>query len=186
MPDRPATCPRCGSQLASGWQLDELCPRCLLMLAIEPQAEFPATDAPGTRFGAYRLLELVGEGGMGLVWRAQQDHPVRRVVALKVVKPGADSRQVLSRFDSERQALAILNHPNIAVVFDAGLSPDGRPYFVMEYVPGPPITVFADQHALTIPARLESRSRHREERPTSGRDEVPERRAPDLARYSLV
>jgi WD40 repeat protein len=92
---------------------------------------------------------------MGVVWRAQQEHPIRRIVAVKVVKPGGDSRQVLSRFESERQSLALLNHPNIATVFDAGVSSDGRPYFVMEYVAGSSITTFADQHALAIPARLE-------------------------------
>jgi WD40 repeat protein/serine/threonine protein kinase len=125
------------------------------MLAVEPQRGVSAGDAPGTRFGAYQLVEQVGEGGMGVVWRAEQHHPVRRLVAVKVMKPGGDSRQVLSRFEAERQALAILNHPNIAVVFDAGITPDGRPYFVMEYVPGLPITSFADRRALTISARLE-------------------------------
>jgi serine/threonine protein kinase/WD40 repeat protein len=125
------------------------------MLAIEPQDETAWTDTPETRFGSYQLLEKVGEGGMGVVWRAQQEHPIRRIVAVKVVKPGGDSRQVLARFESERQALALLNHPNIATVFDAGVTPDGRPYFVMEYVAGSPITSFADQNSVPIPARLE-------------------------------
>ena len=125
------------------------------MLAIETHDESRSTAPPDTRFGAYRLLEKVGEGGMGVVWRAQQEHPIRRIVAVKVVKPDGDSRQVLSRFESERQSLALLNHPNIATVFDAGVSSDGRPYFVMEYVPGSSITAFADQRALAIPARLE-------------------------------
>ncbi len=105
--------------------------------------------------GPYRLIRKLGEGGMGIVWLARQEHPIRRDVALKVVKPGTDSAQVLARFDTERQALAILNHPNIATVFDAGLTGDGRPYFAMEYVDGPPITTFADEHALPIDARLE-------------------------------
>ena len=111
-------------------------------------------DPPDKTAGPYRLIRKLGEGGMGIVWLARQEHPISRDVALKVVKPGADSGQVLSRFDTERQALAILNHPNIATVFDAGLTDDGRPYFAMEYVDGPPITTFADEHALSIDARL--------------------------------
>ncbi len=105
--------------------------------------------------GPYRLIRKLGEGGMGIVWLARQEHPIQRDVAVKVVKPGASSAQVLSRFDTERQALAILNHPNIATGYDAGLTDDGRPYFAMEYVDGPPITRFADEHALPIDARLE-------------------------------
>jgi WD40 repeat protein/serine/threonine protein kinase len=112
-------------------------------------------DAPDQTFGPYRLIEKIGEGGMGIVWLARQEHPIRRDVALKVVKPGAASSLVLARFESERQALAILNHPNIATVYDAGLTGDGRPYFAMEYVPGLPITSFADQGALPITERLE-------------------------------
>jgi serine/threonine protein kinase len=155
MPDGPGTCPRCGTRLASGSPLGELCPRCLVLLALEPRPDWTSADLPDTRFGAYRLLEKVGEGGMGVVWRAQQEQPIRRIVAVKLVKSGRDSRHVLSRFESERQSLARLNHPNIATVFDAGVTPDGRPYFVMEYVPGSSITSFADQQALPIPARLE-------------------------------
>ena len=94
-------------------------------------------DQPGSRHGSYRLIELIGEGGMGSVWLAEQDRPLRRTVALKVVKPGRASREVLARFESERQSLAILNHPHIAAVFDAGVMSDGRPYFVMEYVSRP-------------------------------------------------
>ena len=126
-----------------------------MAMAIDLPREPPADDSPGTVFGSYRLLEKVGEGGMGVVWRAQQDHPIRRVVALKVVKAVDLSTPVLSRFDSERQSLALLNHPHIATVLDAGVTPDGRPYFVMEYVDGSPITTFADQRALPITARLE-------------------------------
>ena len=154
MTDSPALCPRCRARLPAGSSLGQLCPRCLMLLALSDHGP-PVADAPGTRFGAYRLLEKVGEGGMGVVWRAQQEYPIRRVVAVKVVKPGADSRHVLARFESERQALAILNHPNIATVFDAGVTPDGRPFFVLEYVPGLPVTVYADRYALAIPARLE-------------------------------
>ena len=115
--------------------------------------EHPADEA-GAMFGPYRLLRLLGEGGMGAVWLAQQEQPIRRTVAVKVVKPGHDSREVLSRFESERQALAILNHQHIAKVFDAGVTAGGRPYFVMEHVEGSPIAAFADQHGLTIRERL--------------------------------
>jgi WD40 repeat protein/serine/threonine protein kinase len=152
MNEGPASCPRCGTSLAGHSALGQLCPRCLIELTLNTSAD--ADDAPGLVFGAYRLVEKIGEGGMGIVWLARQEHPIRRDVAIKVVKPGADSAQVLSRFDSERQALAILNHPNIATVFDAGLTDDGRPFFAMEYVPGLPITAFADQRALPIADRL--------------------------------
>src|SRR5262245_22812572 len=90
-------------------------------------------ERTGTRIGNYKLLEPIGEGGMGTVWSAEQTQPVKRRVALKLIKPGMDSRQVLSRFEAERQALALMDHPNIAKVFDGGVTEDGRPYFVMEY-----------------------------------------------------
>src|SRR5215207_10161300 len=92
----------------------------------------PISEQPGTVIGPYKLLEQIGEGGMGVVYMAEQQQPLRRKVALKVVKPGMDSRQVLARFEAERQALAIMDHPNIAKVFDAGATDSGRPYFVME------------------------------------------------------
>ncbi len=139
--------------MLAGSPLGELCPACLIALAIEDQPA--STDSLDDTFEGYRLLEKLGQGGMGVVWLAQQEHPVRRVVALKAVKPGGDSTQVLARFESERQALAMLGHPNIATIFHAGVTPEGRPYFAMEYVPGLPITTFADQHGLTIAARLE-------------------------------
>ena len=139
--------------MTAGSPLGELCPVCLITLAIEHQPA--STHSLDDTFEGYRLLEKLGEGGMGVVWLAQQEHPIRRLVALKAVKPGGDSKQVLARFESERQALAILGHPNIATVFDAGVTLAGRPYFAMEYVPGLPITTFADQHGLTITARLE-------------------------------
>ena len=126
-----------------------------MTLAMDADDIVEPVDPPDRRFGPYRLIEKIGEGGMGIVWLARQEHPIRRDVAIKVVKPGADSVQVLSRFESERQALAILNHPNIATVFDAGLTDDGRPYFAMEYVAGLPMTTFADERALPIAARLE-------------------------------
>ncbi len=145
-------CPRCGMPLNG--PLGGVCPRCLLQLALSQSTDSPI-DASGHFLGAYELLERVGEGGMGVVWRAQQHRPVRRIVALKILERGYDSKEILARFDSERQALAILNHPNIATVLDAGVADDGRPYFVMEYVEGPPITAFADQSRLTIASRLD-------------------------------
>jgi WD40 repeat protein/serine/threonine protein kinase/tetratricopeptide (TPR) repeat protein len=104
--------------------------------------------------GPYKLLQPVGEGGMGIVYVAEQTAPVRRRVALKVIKAGMDSRQVLARFEAERQALALMDHPNIAKVLDAGATPDGRPYFVMELVKGVPITQFCDERRLTPLERL--------------------------------
>ena len=92
-------------------------------------------DVPAA-FGPYRLLSRIGEGGMGEVWLADQMRPVRRRVAVKVIKAGMDSAQVIARFEAERQALAMMDHPAIAKVFDGGTTPEGRPYFVMEYVPG--------------------------------------------------
>jgi eukaryotic-like serine/threonine-protein kinase len=103
----------------------------------------------------YRLLRLIGEGGMGEVWLAEQKKPVRRRVAIKLIKAGMDTREVMARFESERQALALMDHPAIAKVFDAGSTPAGRPYFVMEYVPGIPITHYCDQHKLTVRERLQ-------------------------------
>ncbi len=105
--------------------------------------------------GKYKLIEAIGEGGMGTVWMAQQTEPVKRAVAVKLIKAGMDSKAVLARFEAERQALAMMDHPNIAKVLDAGATPDGRPYFVMELVKGIPITQFCDAHKLTPNARLE-------------------------------
>src|SRR5580704_8725974 len=104
--------------------------------------------------GRYRLLEEIGEGGMGTVWVAEQSEPVRRRVAIKLIKPGMDSRQVLSRFEVERQALALMDHPNIAKVLDGGVTDQGHPFFVMEYVKGVPITDYCDQARVTIEGRL--------------------------------
>jgi WD40 repeat protein/serine/threonine protein kinase len=115
----------------------------------------PAPEAPGTVIGPYKLLEQIGEGGMGTVFMAEQTRPVRRRVALKVLKPGMDSRQVVARFEAERQALAIMDHPTIAKVLDGGATQWGRPYFVMELVKGVPITDFCDQNQLTPRQRLE-------------------------------
>jgi hypothetical protein len=123
----------------------------------DPQAtlDAPIVERPGTVIGPYRLLQEIGEGGMGTVFMAEQVQPVRRTVALKVISPGMDSRQVIARFEAERQALALMDHPNIARVLDAGTAPDGRPYFVMELVKGVPITRYCDEHRLTPRERLE-------------------------------
>ena len=108
-----------------------------------------------TIIGPYRLTQMLGTGGMGEVWRAEQSEPLHRTVAIKLIKAGMDTRAVVARFDSERQALALMEHPNIAKVFDAGATVEGRPYFVMEYVHGIPITDYCDKRRLTIRERLE-------------------------------
>ncbi len=133
----------------------------------------PIQEKPGTHIGPYKLLQVIGEGGMGVVYMAEQKEPVERQVALKIIKPGMDSRQVIARFEAERQALALMDHPNIAKVLDAGttgerrdVSPPvdrradaaplaGRPFFVMELVKGVPITQYCDEHHLTLKQRLE-------------------------------
>src|SRR5262249_1655470 len=117
--------------------------------------EPPVTERPGSCIGPYKLLQQIGEGGMGVVFRAEQDRPVRRKVALKIIKPGRDSKQVVARFEAERQALAMMDHTNIAKVFDAGTTESGRPYFVMELVHGVPITEYCDANKLTPRQRLE-------------------------------
>ncbi len=114
-----------------------------------------ATERPGTMIGQYRLLQQIGEGGMGVVYMAEQSAPVRRRVALKIIKPGMDTREVIARFEAERQALALMEHPNIARVFDAGATEAGRPFFVMELVPAIPITDYCDQNKLPVYERLE-------------------------------
>jgi hypothetical protein len=106
-------------------------------------------------FGPYKIVRLLGEGGMGTVYLAEQQEPIRRLVALKVIKLGMSTREVMARFDSERQALALMEHPHIARVFDAGASDRGRPYFVMEYVDGIPITEYCDRHRLNNRERME-------------------------------
>ncbi|MEO0483250.1 MAG: serine/threonine-protein kinase [Planctomycetota bacterium] len=117
----------------------------------------PAPDG-GERIGPYRLLSIIGEGGFGVVWEADQTEPVRRRVAMKVIKPGMDSKAVVARFEAERQALAVMDHPCIAKVLDGGTTPrdqGSRPYFVMELVRGEPITEFCDKHKLDLDARVE-------------------------------
>jgi hypothetical protein len=101
---------------------------------------------PGSRIGRYKLLEQIGEGGCGIVFLAEQEEPVRRLIALKLIKPGMDTKNVIARFEAERQALALMEHPNIAKVFDAGATENGRPYFVMELVKGVKITDYCEEH----------------------------------------
>ena len=144
--DAPAVGPVGSGQEAGGSNAD------LSTAACQPPT---AAEAPGTLIGPYKLLEQIGEGGMGTVWMAQQTEPVRRVVAVKLIKPGMDSKQVLARFEAERQALALMDHPNIARVLDGGTTDAGRPYFVMDLVKGVPITKYCDEHHLTPRQRLE-------------------------------
>ena len=124
----------------------------------QPADDNTLTSSPGqvsfSSIGPYRLVQRIGVGGMGEVWRAEQTAPFQRTVAVKLIKAGMDTRAALARFESERQALALMEHPCIAKVFDAGATPEGRPYFVMEYVPGIPITAYCDKHRLTIQDRL--------------------------------
>jgi serine/threonine protein kinase/Flp pilus assembly protein TadD len=158
----------CGGDAALRAQLEDLLAaypkveRFLEAPAAAPAAAPGATvdgparaEGPGTRVGPYKLLQQVGEGGMGVVYLAEQQEPVRRRVALKIIKPGMDSRQVIARFEAERQALALMDHQNIARVLDAGTTAGGRPYFVMELVKGVPITKFCDEQHLTPRERLE-------------------------------
>ena len=120
-----------------------------------PPADLPTEETVGTRIGRYKLLERIGEGGCGVVYMAEQEEPVRRRVALKIIKLGMETKSVIARFEAERQALALMDHPNIARVFDAGATDRGSPYFVMELVRGVRITEFCDQHRLGIRQRLD-------------------------------
>jgi tetratricopeptide (TPR) repeat protein/serine/threonine protein kinase len=126
-----------------------------LWLPLEETAdEVPAAERPGTAIGPYKLLEQIGEGGFGVVYVADQERPVRRKVALKVIKPGMDTKEVIARFEVERQALALMDHPNIAKVHDAGMTDQGRPFFVMEFVRGFLVTSYCDRARLGIRERL--------------------------------
>jgi serine/threonine protein kinase/WD40 repeat protein len=160
-PERTAFLERaCGGDAALRQQADSL------LAAHEQAGQFlqptvlvPAPNAPfeksGDRIGRYKLLEQIGEGGFGVVWMAEQEEPVRRRVALKIIKLGMDTKEVVARFEGERQALAMMEHPNIARVFDGGATDTGRPYFVMELVKGIPITGYCDAHKLSTRERLE-------------------------------
>jgi serine/threonine protein kinase len=148
---------RVGALLRAHDQSGELPDAGTLDFAGERQATVvgPTTSTAGKIIAdRYRLLEEIGEGGMGTVWVAEQLQPVRRRVALKLIKPGMDSRQVLARFEAERQALAVMDHPNIAKVLDGGATDQGSPFFVMEYVKGLPITQFCDEARITVEGRL--------------------------------
>jgi eukaryotic-like serine/threonine-protein kinase len=122
--------------------------------AMEAKSRASVGDKPGDRIDHYKLLQQIGEGGCGVVYMAEQEEPVRRRVALKIIKPGMDTKSVIARFEAERQALALMDHPNIAKVFDAGATESGRPYFVMELVRGVKITEYCDQKSLTTGERL--------------------------------
>src|SRR5438093_686898 len=156
------TCPKCGAEV-TGEALDGLCPKCVAALALatdpDPQGTLvvsvPVTEKPGDRISRYKLLQQIGEGGCGVVYMAKQEEPVRRQVALKIIKLGMDTRSVIGRFEAERQALALMDHPNIAKVLDAGATDTGRPYFVMELVRGIKITDYCDQNQLPTRERLD-------------------------------
>jgi eukaryotic-like serine/threonine-protein kinase len=151
-------CPHCGAGLPVEAP-EGLCPKCMMKSLVESNVAaardtLTQIEGPGTKIGNYELIELIGEGGMGLVYLARQQEPKRKV-ALKIVKLGMDTRQVVARFEAERQTLALLAHPNIAHVFDAGTTETGRPYFVMEYVEGKSITKYCDEQTSSVEQRLE-------------------------------
>jgi len=149
----PLKCPECGSELPRGLP-PGLCPICALLEKTELVSGAGVNVQPGECIGRYKLLQQIGEGGCGVVFMAQQEEPIRRKVALKVIKLGMDTRSVIARFEAERQALALMDHPNIAKVLDAGATEMGRPYFVMELVRGVKMTDYCDQHNLSMRARL--------------------------------
>src|SRR5690349_5077232 len=122
--------------------------------ALESRLVAFASEKPGDRIGHFKLVQQIGEGGCGIVFLAEQEEPIFRRVALKVIKPGMDTKSVIARFEAERQALALMDHPNIAKVFDAGATESGRPYFVMELVRGVKITEYCDQNSLATKERL--------------------------------
>src|SRR3984957_10165364 len=156
-------CPQCEAELDSGDPAG-LCPQCLILGAFESSVgagesgtltiDTATAAACDDDFGRYHVLRSLGEGGMGTVYLAEQLEPIRRRVALKVVKLGMDTAQVLARFHPERQALAMMDHPNIAQIFDAGATDKGRPYFVMEYIEGAPITQYCDRKRITTKGLL--------------------------------
>jgi serine/threonine protein kinase len=156
-------CPKCEAELGSGDPAG-LCPQCLILGAFDSSVgadeagtctiDTATSTASDDDFGRYHVLRPLGEGGMGTVYLAEQLEPIHRSGALKVVKLGMDTAQVLARFDNERQALAMMDHPNIAQIFDAGATSKGRPYFVMEYIEGAPITQYCDRKRMTTKERL--------------------------------
>ncbi len=159
-------CRQCGKQLPEGSPQDGICQICRSASTVDgplPAADEASTrsSSPGftrslpDRIGPYKILDFLGEGGMGSVYLAEQEQPIQRKVALKVVKLGMDTKEVIARFESERQALAMMNHPNIAQVHSAGMTEQGTPYFVMEHVAGVSITDYCDKHRLSTRERLE-------------------------------
>ena len=156
-------CLQCGCELPADAPKD-LCPKCLMGAALgfalidNDGAAIPGLDIPAEtpeRIGSYKILEKLGEGGCGIVYLAEQEEPIRRRVALKLIKLGMDTKEVIARFEAERQALALMNHPNVAKVLNAGASESGRPYFVMELVRGSKITEYCDKYCLSTRERLE-------------------------------
>ena len=167
------TCPKCGEEMPPD-AVDGLCARCMARVVFgESKVQSPESkvgegasikvepepgmllEMGGGRIGRYKLLEKIGEGGFGIVYMAEQVEPVQRKVALKIIKAGMDTRQIIARFEAERQALAVMDHPNIARVLDAGATETGRPYFLMELVNGIPITHYCDQYRLPPVERLQ-------------------------------
>ncbi len=147
-------CPQCRAALPSGTSAGQ-CPRCILQFVAAPETgEGNSQEIPDAVVGVYRLIEKIGEGGMAVVYMAEQEKPLRREVALKIIKLGMDTRQFVARFDTERQALAIMDHPNVARVFDAGATETGRPYFAMELVHGISITQYCERQKLGTRERL--------------------------------
>src|ERR1700722_2307731 len=152
-PDAPGGhCPQCLLKLAGAAEENAAKPAATIRVELAP--EVSSSEKAGDRIGHYKLLQQIGEGGMGAVWMAEQTEPVRRRVAVKVGKLGMDTKQVVARFEAERQALALMDHPNIAKVLDAGAAENGRPYFVMELVRGIKITDYCDQNKLSTTDRL--------------------------------
>ncbi|UCE47111.1 MAG: serine/threonine protein kinase, partial [Phycisphaerales bacterium] len=152
-------CSDCGGELTPDAPTG-LCPQCLMKLGLEGDAGVTLGDpeligGPGTVIGRYKLLEEIGEGGMAVVYMAEQQEPIRRKVALKIIKLGMDTKQVIARFEAERQVLAMMDHPNVAKVLDAGATDAGRPYFVMELVKGVSITEYCDKNKLSTQERLD-------------------------------
>ena len=160
-------CSSCGANLAADAP-STLCPQCSSPGGVDAAAPadrvgpvrtisltLPSSENPGDRIGRYKLLQEIGAGGFGVVYMAEQEEPVRRRVALKIIKLGMDTKEVIARFEAERQALALMDHPHIAKVLDAGATESGRPYFVMELVKGERVTEYCDKHNLTTRQRLD-------------------------------
>ncbi|MEM7014857.1 MAG: serine/threonine-protein kinase, partial [Verrucomicrobiota bacterium] len=162
MKSSPSTCTRCGKELPADAPR-ELCPPCLLEAVMSAPDDFvDEVESDDTwltpnqpEIPNYKIRQLLGSGGFGEVYSAEQTAPIRRAVALKVLKREMNSRQIMKRFDAERQALALMEHTNIATIYDAGETEDGRPFVSMELVKGPPVTTFCDREEWDIPQRLE-------------------------------